>query len=128
MYVVGIFNKERILSLQEYRFSPSSSYLINIQNDNINLTNGGVLRVAIFRVINPLIWYDRYDFNAKNQSTYNLLPNPFYEVYFLPKGEILFFKKPSAHLIVDLWSSPSNTFKPGEQVTITARVRDFETG
>lgn len=28
------------------------------------------------------------------------LPNPFYDTYFVPKGEILFFKKPSDSLEV----------------------------
>eukprot|EP00347_Sterkiella_histriomuscorum_P004662 403359590 len=126
IYVIGVFNKEQILYLQEYKFEPLQSYLINIDASEFESRNGGVLRLAVFQVINALIWYDRYDFNAKNISTRNLLPNPFFDVYFIPKGELLFFKKPLDHLLVDI-NLGERLYQPGDYVEFDVIVRDSST-
>ncbi|CDW88298.1 a-macroglobulin complement component [Stylonychia lemnae] len=126
LYVVGVFNKEKILYLEEYQFTQLQTNEIIINASEFSLPNGGVLRVAVFKVINALIWYDRYDFNAKNISTRNMLPNPFYDIYFIPKGELLFFKNPSETLMVEITTS-KQVYKPGEFVEFQVQVLDRDT-
>jgi hypothetical protein len=71
---------------------------------NFTLFAGGVLRVALFRVLRPLIWYDRFtNFNRNNASDSSIsartnLSNPLYAILNVPRGELLFFKKPAEDL------------------------------
>lgn len=62
VYVLGLYVKERALFLEQLSFQPSKSYQMTIQQEDFNLTNGGVLRLQILRVIRPLIWYERFAF------------------------------------------------------------------
>eukprot|EP00347_Sterkiella_histriomuscorum_P007254 403349667 len=120
-YVIGVFNKEQIMYMELIKFQPNQTRAMSISSDKFQLENGGVLRLAVFQVINPLIWYDRYEMKFGNVSQINLLPNPFYNIYFIPKGELLFFKKPAEHLNVDILVS-DRVYKPGEFVEFEVQV------
>lgn len=88
------------------------------------MRNGGVLRLAVFRVINALVWYDRYDVNVRNISTRTLLPNPWFDIYFIPKGELLLFKKPADKLLVSLSLAPNTVYQPGDYVEFDVQIYD----
>jgi len=91
----------------------------------LNVTNGGVLRVAILRVIRPLIWYERFEFLSQGKHSYNIseanqnisqrtqVQNPFYVYYSIPRGELLFFKKPKDVLRLTI-STEKQVYMPGD--------------
>ena len=60
IYVLGIFNKEKYVYLEELQFQPSQSYELPIDASNFDSFNGGVFRLVLFWVLRPLIWYDRF--------------------------------------------------------------------
>jgi hypothetical protein len=72
VYILGVYNKERSLYLEQLQFEANKSYLVEINANDLNVTNGGVLRVAILRVIRPLIWYERFEFLSQGKHSYNM--------------------------------------------------------
>lgn len=45
IYLLGVYNKERPMVLEQMSFKPNSSYLVQIDSSNFYQFNGGVLRI-----------------------------------------------------------------------------------
>lgn len=60
IYVVGLYQKQRALILEQITLQSNQSYATKFKASDFSLFNGGVLRVQIFRILRPLIWYERF--------------------------------------------------------------------
>ena len=149
VYILGIYNKEKPLHLEQFSFTPNQSFEFEFASDLLNLTNGGVLRLALFRVLRPLIWYDRFESltqgkqkinytsplaNITNEtsssatanntySTRTYIEDPFFVYYSIPRGEFLFFKKPAGILNVTI-TTDKEVYMPGDLVNFEVKVQD----
>jgi hypothetical protein len=147
-------------------FEANKSYLLTVDQNDFYQFNGGVLRVQLFRILRPLIWYERFEalsqgkqpyyftasesdiekeraaalnalrespksFILGNRTSPNLgyvlkskrtqLPDPYFYYFTIPKGELLFFKKPSGRLNVSV-TTDKQTYQPGDMVNFEITV------
>lgn len=85
------------------------------------------MRFDLYKISNPLIWYDRYQPLFIKEANRTHLPNPFYDINFEPKGETIFFKKPSDSLEVII-TTDKDRYQPGDLVKYEVQVIDRNTG
>lgn len=80
---------------------------MSIPNKLFRIINGGVMSLNLFRVANSVTLY-----NQEPKKDYEL---PLVSEWQSPRGEILFFVKPSDYLIVEV-TTDKEIYSPGEIV------------
>ena len=97
---------------------------MTISAEDFNLINGGVLQLSLLELNPQIVPY--FSGGSVRQDLSSLLPYNI-QPWFQNKGEILFFKKPSLLLDVQI-STDYSTYKPGDQVNFQIDITNLTSG
>lgn len=99
---------------------------MTVQGSKFPLANGGIFSVTLKR-ITPIFWY-RFNEGESAVEASPISPNVTRIIrWFIPKGEITFFKKPSEFLSISI-KTDKDLYAPGDKVTFEVACLNRSTG